>query len=268
MGDLKPYKGNYYLWYYVPSLPAAIIFLLLFIAATTLHIYRLFKTRTWFCIPFAIGGICRCTANRNTASLFSYALANNGILLAPALFAASIYMTLGRLLRFLHAEHLSLINVQWLTKIFVIGDVLSFAVQGSSVGLSITGHDVGAKAVIIVGLLIQIISFGLFGITTVAFYRRVSSSSSTLATPSGKHGLEWMKILYMLYYTSGLIMIRSVFRLVEYIMGNNGYLLRHEWTISLKVGDKGFGGDERGLVHSGESQSTGFMELESSENKR
>ncbi|KAE8550937.1 hypothetical protein TMatcc_009004 [Talaromyces marneffei ATCC 18224] len=296
MGDLKPYKGNYYLWYYVPSLPAAIIFLLLFIAATTLHIYRLFKTRTWFCIPFAIGGIFeiygligRCTANRNTASLFSYALANNGILLAPALFAASIYMTLGRLLRFLHAEHLSLINVQWLTKIFVIGDVLSFAVQGSSVGLSITGHDVGAKAVIIVGLLIQIISFGLFGITTVAFYRRVSSSSSTLATPSGKHGLEWMKILYMLYYTSGLIMIRSVFRLVEYIMGNNGYLLRHEWTMyvfdvvlmvgvmgifyvwypsSLKVGDKGFGGDERGLVHSGESQSTGFMELESSENKR
>jgi hypothetical protein len=58
MGDLKPYRDNYYLWYYVPSLPAAIVFLVIFIAATILHFYRLIKTRTWFCIPFAIGGIC------------------------------------------------------------------------------------------------------------------------------------------------------------------------------------------------------------------
>lgn len=37
MGDLKPYRGNYYLWYYIPSLPAAIIFLIVLIVATTLH---------------------------------------------------------------------------------------------------------------------------------------------------------------------------------------------------------------------------------------
>lgn len=34
--------------------------------------------------------------------------------------------------------------------------------------------------------------------------------------------------MYMLYIASGLIMIRSVFRVVEYLQGNNGYLLRHE----------------------------------------
>lgn len=50
-------------------------------------------------------------------------------LLAPALYAASIYMILGRIIGCLHAEHLSFIPVRWLTKIFVFGDILSFAFQ-------------------------------------------------------------------------------------------------------------------------------------------
>lgn len=35
----------------------------------------------------------------------------------------------------------------------------------------------------------------------------------------------------MLYVVSTLIMIRSIFRVVEYIMGHNGYPLRNEWTL-------------------------------------
>jgi hypothetical protein len=35
----------------------------------------------------------------------------------------------------------------------------------------------------------------------------------------------------MLYAVSLLIMIRSVFRVVEYIMGYDGYLLAHEWSL-------------------------------------
>lgn len=51
------------------------------------------------------------------------------LLVAPALYAASIYMILGRLIRNLEAERLSIIRTTWLTKIFVLGDVLSFLVQ-------------------------------------------------------------------------------------------------------------------------------------------
>lgn len=60
-----------------------------------------------------------------------------GPLLAPALYAASIYMLLGRIIGSLRAEHLSFIPVRWLTKIFVFGDVLSFAFQciGQSSGM-------------------------------------------------------------------------------------------------------------------------------------
>ena len=37
--------------------------------------------------------------------------------------------------------------------------------------------------------------------------------------------------MHMLYGISALIIIRSVFRIVEYVMGTSGYPLRHEWTL-------------------------------------
>jgi len=51
------------------------------------------------------------------------------LLLGPALFAASVYMVFGRLIRLVGGERYSIIRVNWLTKIFVLGDVLSFLVQ-------------------------------------------------------------------------------------------------------------------------------------------
>ena len=40
--------------------------------------------------------------------------------------------------------------------------------------------------------------------------------------------LPWKRHLYNLYFASTLIMIRSIFRVAEYIQGNAGYLLSHE----------------------------------------
>jgi hypothetical protein len=53
------------------------------------------------------------------------------ILIAPALFAASIYMILGRIILLTDGEHHSLIPRKWLTKLFVFGDVASFMLQSS-----------------------------------------------------------------------------------------------------------------------------------------
>ncbi|KAE8338225.1 hypothetical protein BDV24DRAFT_176828 [Aspergillus arachidicola] len=235
MGELKPYKHGYYLWLYVPSIGAAITFLLFYGIATIFHTYRLIKTRTWFCLPFVIGGIFeiygyggRCGAYKNTASLFSFALSNNGVLLAPALFAASIYMTLSRIIRSVHGEKYSFIPMKWLTRSFVLGDIVSFAVQASSTGLSVTGHATAAKAVVLLGLFIQLISFGLFGCTAAVFYRRIRRSPTAACFDSG---ILWEQSLHMLFAVSGLIMGRSVFRVIEYWGGESGYLLRHEWPM-------------------------------------
>jgi RTA1 like protein len=64
------------------------------------------------------------------------------LLVAPALFAASIYMALGRIISLVDGEDRSIIKRRWLTKIFVAGDVLSFVLQGAGVYFSFPSfHD-------------------------------------------------------------------------------------------------------------------------------
>jgi hypothetical protein len=150
------------------------------------------------------------------------------ILIAPALYAASIYMILGRLIRALHAEPASIIPVKWMTKIFVIGDVLSFLMQAGGGGIQSAGtlelYDIGEK-IIIVGLFIQIFMFGFFVVTTVVFHSRFRrSSSSARQQPL----VRWKRHLTVLYVSSAIILVRSIFRVVEYLQGNGGYLISHE----------------------------------------
>jgi hypothetical protein len=44
-------------YHYNPSMGAAVLFILLFISTTWYHIIQMFKSRTWFFIPFVMGGI-------------------------------------------------------------------------------------------------------------------------------------------------------------------------------------------------------------------
>jgi hypothetical protein len=64
-------------------------------------------------------------------SLGPFVLQSVLLLVAPALYAANIYMILGHLIRLTDGQVHSLIRPQWLTKIFVAGDVLSFVMQGA-----------------------------------------------------------------------------------------------------------------------------------------
>ena len=59
MAKLEPFRGDYYLWKYLPSAVAAAIFLVLFLVATLVISWRIWRTRTWFCSAFAVGGLCK-----------------------------------------------------------------------------------------------------------------------------------------------------------------------------------------------------------------
>lgn len=78
---------------------------------------------------------------------------------------------------------------------------------------------------IIGGLFVQLAFFGFFVVAAAIFHRRMS------LVPTGRASdpaVRWQKYLLTLYVTSGLILIRSIFRVVEYLNGNDGYLLRSE----------------------------------------
>jgi hypothetical protein len=48
----QPYK-------YDPSLPAAAVFAAAFGVSTILHAYQLVRWKTWYFIPFLVGGLCK-----------------------------------------------------------------------------------------------------------------------------------------------------------------------------------------------------------------
>ncbi|KAK5674199.1 hypothetical protein LTS10_013036 [Elasticomyces elasticus] len=230
-----PASFNFKLYRYDPSLGAAIAATAIFAVLTSVHLWLLFKAKTRYFVPFLIGGIFEMLgyAGRIWSHFDQDALGGSImqailILVAPALFAASIYMILGRLIRVLHAEHLSLIPIKWITRIFVTGDVIAFTLQvasgGTQSGGSLGMYDLGEK-IIIAGLFIQIIVFGFFVATSARFHTRIVKSPTSV---SANGRIAWTRHLYVLYATSALILVRSIFRVVEYLQGNDGYLISHE----------------------------------------
>ncbi|KAF2120651.1 RTA1 like protein-domain-containing protein [Lophiotrema nucula] len=226
-------SGRYVFYHYHPSLPAAAVFVVLFGISTLLHIWQSFSKRAWFMIPFIIGGLFETTgyvgrilSSHDQWDLGPFIMQTLLLLVAPALFAASIYMVLGRIIHLTDGEPYSLIRRTWLTKIFVGGDVLSFLAQSAGGGLMSSGNDDPDEVklgehVILAGLLIQILFFGLFVVAALVFQLRGRSHLHKVMVP-------WKKYLIMLYITSAFILVRSIFRVVEYIQGNDGFLLRHE----------------------------------------
>ncbi|KAI0897119.1 RTA1 like protein-domain-containing protein [Annulohypoxylon nitens] len=246
MAELKPYRGNYYLWQYLPSTAAAGVFAALFILGTGYITWQTIRTRTHFCIVFIIGGLfeiigyCARAASRDkTDQLIPYVIQSIFLLVAPALFAASIYMVLGRVIRAVHAEIRSLVPVRWLTTIFVCGDVFSFIIQASGAGLMATGNSMTTgQNVVLTGLVIQIVMFGLFAVVAAVFHVRVRRWPTAAFL---ERRPIWTKTMVMLYSVSIFILVRSVFRVIEYAMGQDGYLLKHEWTLYVFDGALMFG---------------------------
>lgn len=159
MSDTTP-QIDFQLYRYTPSIAAAILFTVLFFLTTAFHLYQLIRNKTWYFIAFVLGGICkwsstsvlpqpyhtspnrpiavqiigyigRAVAHSNVTSIPIYSIQTILILLAPPLYAASIYMVLGRLIHHLHAESLSVVRLSWMTGIFVTGDVISFVMQAA-----------------------------------------------------------------------------------------------------------------------------------------
>jgi RTA1 like protein len=78
------------------------------------------------------------------------------------------------------------------------------------------------KNIILIGLALQIIFFGIFITTSIIFHMRARSSSQT-TSPS-----LWQKYIYTLYISSSLILVRSVFRMIEFGAGRGSILQTSE----------------------------------------
>jgi hypothetical protein len=183
-----------------------------------------------------VGYGVRAAARTKTGKIMPFCVQNMFILVAPVLFAATIYMMLSRIISQSGGARYSQVKPSSITLIFVLGDVLSFVVQGGGAGVSVIQNVELAKwaeRIVVIGLLIQIIMFAVFCALAVIFHRRkhYAQPSAYLNVDDGVKPWHWEADLYVLYALSFLVMVRSVFRVIEYCQGYTGYTLSHEWTL-------------------------------------
>lgn len=77
----------------------------------------------------------------------------------------------------------------------------------------------------IAGLLLQLCIFTIFLATTYIFHRRLLRCPTALASDTSIH---WRRHIVTLYLTGTLILIRSAFRVAEFIQGPTSRLMKDE----------------------------------------
>jgi hypothetical protein len=80
-----------------------------------------------------------------------------------------------------------------------------------------------AKAVVLVGLLLQVAFFGFFLVNGLTFWFRMRNSGKEMSNP-----VPWQKHTVVLFVTSIFILGRCIFRVVEYAEGTHGNVMSHE----------------------------------------
>jgi hypothetical protein len=152
------------------------------------------------------------------------------LLVAPCIFAATIYMILGCTILAIRAASLSPLRPTWMTKVFVTGDIACFFIQLTGVAIMGNGAstvDLG-RYITLTGLGLQILLFSLFVCIAYVFHMRIHRYPTEF---SHRPAVQWQAMLFVLYSLSAIIMFRNIFRVVETAGGRDGYLLSHEWPL-------------------------------------
>jgi hypothetical protein len=143
--------------------------------------------------------------------------------------------------------------------------MLTIAVGGGLMAVADL-NKMGEK-IIVGGLFVQLFFFGCFIIVSAVFHIRMLRAP----TPnSSQSQVRWQTYLVTLYVTGALIWVRSLFRVIEFIEGNDGHLMRSEvWVfvfdgmlmLLVLVWMNWFHPGEIGLLIRGEESITNGLEL-------
>lgn len=92
--------------------------------------------------------------------------------------------------------------------------------------------------IVIGGLAVQLAFFSFFVFVSSVFHWRARKHPEYIAVPSYPVPSRWMRftagwepIMWALYAACALILVRSIFRVVEFVQGNAGYIMRHEFLL-------------------------------------
>lgn len=174
------------------------------------------------------GYVFRYISAKSPADLGPYIMQSLFIILPPSLYAATIYMIYGRLVIFVNAPEASIIRPTRVTKIFVTGDVLAFLLQAGGGGM-MAEPSLGklGQTIMLIGLFVQLLFFGFFLVVSLFFWKRMRNDSK-FSTPLQYGNHSGSALLRLLLLAALIIILRCIFRILEFSQGHEGYLASHE----------------------------------------
>ncbi|KAI1055664.1 hypothetical protein LB506_009196 [Fusarium annulatum] len=236
------------LYHYHPSFILSLVSLGLFSASTVVCVLQMIRCRTWFFIPFLLGCAVEATGYAFRAASASespdwtfvpYTIQTFAFLLGPNLITASIYMILSKIIIALDADIYALVPVKVIPKVFISGDAIALAAQFTGAGILVNATSISqqrtAQLIIIGGLAFQVYFFGFFTSVLHIVHCRIIDNPSRKST---NLTIPWKRWIIVLYIACGLVVARSVYRVLEYATGPLGILQATE--IYFYIFDAGF----------------------------
>jgi hypothetical protein len=163
----------------------------------------------------------------------SYIMQSFLILGAPPFIAATIYVSLGRIIRILQAEDYAVMGPRKTSVIYILIDVLAFGSQIAGIGLQATGDDkimkIGAD-VILAGLIFQLVALVAFVFMTVKLHKQFKRQQTAI---SSDPTVRWEKYVWGIYIAVTLLFVRNLVRAVQFGQGANGMVSSSEAFIYL-----------------------------------
>lgn len=244
---------------YRPNAGAAWTFVVLFSIGVVGHLGYFFWLRAWHFLPFIFGGVgkhamlcqrfvCKPLANNLIGEAFGYygrakasenplavgpfIMQNLLILGSPPLFAATIYMSLGRIIIALDLRRHAAISPRLTAFFYVIVDIGCFVSQVFGSVMPASGDPSAidpSKKIIMGGLLAQLGVICFFALSCAHSHRWAKREAPNL---NANHaGINWNKYYLMTYGVALLMFVRSLVRGIEYLQGDGGYIIKHEFFV-------------------------------------
>ncbi|GAA5985120.1 hypothetical protein JCM10908_002530 [Rhodotorula pacifica] len=220
---------------YKPSTGAAVVAIAFYLlSAILMHIsfFRTFRGHKFMVVlllgmdAMVAGFVFRILYSNNRTEVGFYLPMQLCILLSPTAFLAINYMLLSRLARALGATRALILPAGLIAKLFVLSDIVSFCLQAFGSGSSASGDADASKKTIVIGLVVQVVSYGLFCLIFLVFGLRVSHVRPDLelerfrwrhCNPFSVRPIGNWKVLYCaIAFSSVGVIIRSIYRVLEY----------------------------------------------------
>jgi len=237
-------------YFYIPTEWVCILFVVLFGLTTIIHTVQAVRSRYWWLFPTAIlcgllelaGWGSRLWSNKNPYIDLPVIIHSITLIVAPTPLVAANFLVLGRIIRRLGPQY-SRLTPRRYSIIFVSCDIISLIVQALG-GVLASGSqtpqsqaNLGA-AIALGGTIFQLMAIIAYCSLAYEFISRYTKDRPVRRLASdevfrGKMDERLNRMLQAMLTMTVFIMIRTIYRVVEFAGGLNGTVLKTQWPFNL-----------------------------------